>query len=303
LKTAALPGGGTVTWGWRGPPCAALPSILGTKAFGVLAPRQSPCPGAVPALGGHAQGPAAGHPCQPIWTSRLCQEGHFCHRHSFGCGDARDERKALGSLCMKLQRCREQVGFPHYSLAMHQGTVAATLCMVGSSSWKEVHIALCSWSSFSLHFSNFSPPLAFTLEILLEIEGSPLSLTLAPSSRCLLLALHAPSQLLCISLPSSKAEFIFLDPEEWERALVLQVNSHQGFAQCLPFLWKYLAGHTRMHFHIPCLWLPVTLRSAYASNNVYLVWCFQTGAETHGTPSDIVLPISTLQFFMYDSLM
>jgi len=63
---------------------------------------------AVPVLGDHAQGPAAGHPCKHIWTSRPCQEGHFCHRHSFGCGDARAERKALGSLCIKLQRCREQ---------------------------------------------------------------------------------------------------------------------------------------------------------------------------------------------------
>jgi len=39
---------------------------------------------------------------------------------------------------MKLQRCREQAGFPHDSSAMHLGTVATTLLTLRLSSWKEV---------------------------------------------------------------------------------------------------------------------------------------------------------------------
>lgn len=111
--TTALPGGGTVTWGWRGPPRAAppatappaapRPSILRRRAFGVLA-RGSPCAqeaeGAVPVLGGHVLGTAAGRPCQFICTFRLCKEGHLYHTRAFGSGGAGGERQGFGSLCM-----------------------------------------------------------------------------------------------------------------------------------------------------------------------------------------------------------
>ena len=67
IATAALPGDGTVTWGWRGSPCtsppgAPPPGIPRRKASGLLAPRQSLCPG----------GPG-GCPC-PWWPCT----GHSC---------------------------------------------------------------------------------------------------------------------------------------------------------------------------------------------------------------------------------
>jgi len=73
-----------------------------------------------------------------VCTFRLCKQGRFYHRCSFGCGGARGERQGFGSFCMNSQRRREHAQFPHHSLAMHQGTFATTLLLVRSFSWKEV---------------------------------------------------------------------------------------------------------------------------------------------------------------------
>lgn len=59
-----------------------------------------------------------------------------------------------------------------------------------------------------------SPPLAFTLGIFLERDGSSLSLCLVPSSHLLLQALQTPNQSLSLWLPSPQMEFLFLEPEE-----------------------------------------------------------------------------------------
>ena len=85
---------------WPRPP-ALRPASFPGRPLGCW-PRGSPwaqeAQGAVPALAGHALGTAAGRPAKYIWTFRLRREGCLSHLHSFGCGDARGESKAFGSL-------------------------------------------------------------------------------------------------------------------------------------------------------------------------------------------------------------